>query len=213
MAGKSGSKAGSSSKPRSKATRSGPGGRSAVPRSPMDLPARDRETGLVHVIVDTPKGSPVKFKYEPSKAGYTISHILPAGAVFPFDFGSIPGTAAEDGDPMDVLILVEWPTFAGCIVPVRLVGALEAEQTQEGETVRNDRLIGVAESSRTYADVSRLGDLPGKLVAEIEHFFVSYNEERGRDFRVRARLTPERSGRLVSEGEKRFREKTRPRGR
>ena len=170
----------------------------------MDLPARDRETGLVHVVVDTPKGSPVKFKYDPSKAGYTVAHILPAGAVFPFDFGSIPGTSAEDGDPMDVLILIEWPTFAGCVVPVKLIGALEAEQTQEGETFRNDRLIGVAEKSRAFADVSRLGDLPGKLLGEIEHFFVSYNEERGRGFRVTARLGPDRSERLVSEGEKRF---------
>jgi len=209
MAGKTGSRSGSRPMPKRPKT----SGRPAAPRMPMDLPARDRETGLVHAIVDTPKGSPVKFKYEPSKAGYTISHVLPAGAVFPFDFGSIPGTAAEDGDPMDVLILVEWPTFAGCVVPVRLVGAIEAEQTQEGETVRNDRLIGVAESSRTYADVARLADLPGKLLAELEHFFVSYNEERGREFRVRARLAPDRSERLVNEGEKRFREKGRGRKR
>jgi len=170
----------------------------------MDLPARDRATGLVHVVVDTPRGSPVKFKYDMAKGCYTIAHILPAGAAFPFDFGSIPGTAAQDGDPVDVLILIEWPTFAGCVVPVRLIGALEAEQTQEKETFRNDRLIGVAEKSRAYADVSRLADLPGRLLSEIERFFVSYNEERGRDFRVLARLSPERSQRLVSDGEKRF---------
>ncbi len=195
----------SKSKAGSKEKRSGSsGGRSGASHSPMDLPARDRATGLVHVVVDTPKGSHVKFKYDDAKGGYTISHILPAGAGFPFDFGSIPGTAAEDGDPMDVLILLEWPTFPGCVVPVKLVGALEAEQTQDGETFRNDRLIGVAESSRTYADVSRLGDLPGKLLGEIEHFFVSYNQERGREFRVLARPGPDRSQRLVADGEKRF---------
>jgi inorganic pyrophosphatase len=101
------------------------------------------------------------------------------GAVFPFDFGSIPRTAAEDGDPMDALILMEWSTFPGCLVPVRLIGALEAEQTQDGKTIRNDRLIGVAERSRIYADARELGGLPGKLLDEVEHFFVSCNEERG----------------------------------
>jgi inorganic pyrophosphatase len=206
MAARSKSRAGSKAK---RTGSSGGGGRPGARQSPLDLPAHDRATGLVHVLVDTPKGSPVKFKYDLAKGCFTIAHILPAGAVFPFDFGSIPGTAAEDGDPVDVLILIEWPTFAGCLVPARLVGALEAEQTQEGDTFRNDRLIGVAETSRTYAGVRKLGDLPGKLLGEIERFFVSYNEERGREFRVLARLGHDRAERLVSDGEKRFGKKGR----
>ena len=171
------------------------------------LPSRDRTSGLVHVLVDTPKGSPTKFKFDLEKGCYTISHVLPAGAVFPFDFGSIPRTAAEDGDPMDVLILSEWPSFAGCLVPVRLIGAVEAEQTQEGETVRNDRLIGVAERSRVYADVREFGGLPGRLLEELEHFFVSYNEERGRQFRVLKRSGRRRAATLLEAGERRFRAK------
>jgi inorganic pyrophosphatase len=174
-----------------------------------ELPARDRASGLVHVLVDTPKGSPTKFKYDLEKGCYTISHILPPGAVFPYDFGSVPRTAAEDGDPLDVLILMEWPSFAGCLVPVRLVGALEAEQTQEGKTTRNDRLIGVAERSRLYKDVRELSGLPGKRVEELEHFFVSYNEERGRQFRVLRRSGRRRATTLLEEGERRFREKER----
>ena len=197
-----------SAKSRSK-SKSASGGGPARPRSPMDLPSRDRSTRFVNVLVDTPKGSPVKFKYDLDKDCYTIAHILPPGAVFPFDFGSIPQTAAEDGDPVDLLILMEWPSFAGCLVPVRLIGVLEAEQTQEGETDRNDRLIGVAAASRTYADVKTLSGLPGKLLAELEHFFVSYNEERGREFRVLGRFGPERAARLVTAGERRFRSKRR----
>jgi inorganic pyrophosphatase len=160
---------------------------------------------MVHVLVDTPEGSPVKFKYDLEKRCYTISHILPPGAVFPFDFGSIPQTAAEDGDPLDVLILMEWPSFPGCLVPVRLVGALEAEQTQEGKTNRNDRLIGVAEKTRLYGGIRNLGGLPGKLLSEIEHFFVSYNEERGRQFRVLKRSGPAAAASLLEAGERRFR--------
>ena len=191
------------SRPRGKS--SSGAGSAAPPGSPLALPTRDRSTGLLHVVVDTPKGNPVKFKYDLEKRCYTIAHVLPPGMMFPFDFGSIPRTLGEDGDPMDVLILLEWPSFAGCVVPVRLVGVLEAEQTQEGKTSRNDRLIGAAGRSRAYRDVRSLKDLPGKLLEELEHFFVSYNEERGREFKVVGRFGPRRAARLVEAGERRFR--------
>jgi len=172
----------------------------------FDLPAWDSPTGLLHVLVDTPKGSPIKFKIDRKKNCYTIAHIFPPGTVFPFDFGSIPSTLAEDGDPLDVLILMEEPTFSGCLVPVRLLGAIVAEQTQEGRTDRNDRLIGAADKSRLYRDLEALEELPNHVLEEIEHFFVSYNEERGRDFRVIGRAGPERARRLVQVGVRRFRE-------
>ncbi len=177
----------------------------ATPRSPLDLPTYDPSSGLLHVLVDTPRGSPVKFKYDLEKRCYTIAHILPPGAMFPFDFGSIPRTSAEDGDPVDVLILMEWPSFPGCLVPVRLIGVLEAQQTEKGKTNRNDRLIGVAQQSREYRYVKTLADLPGNLSKELEHFFVSYNEERGRKFRVFRRLGPARAAKLVEAGQLRFR--------
>jgi inorganic pyrophosphatase len=180
---------------------------SAGASSLSELPPWDASSGLLHVIVDTPKGSPIKFKWDLEKRCYTISHILPPGTLFPFDFGSIPQTSAEDGDPLDVLILVEEPSFVGCLVPVRLIGVLEADQTQEGKTFRNDRLIGAAEKSRTYRDVLTLEDVPDHLLREVEHFFVSYNEERGRVFKVLGRFGPDRAVRLVDAGEQRFRGK------
>jgi inorganic pyrophosphatase len=169
----------------------------------------DSSSRLLHVVVDTPKGSPIKFKYDAEKRGFTIAHVLPPGMVFPFDFGSVPRTLAEDGDPLDALVLLEAPTFAGCVVPVRLVGVLEAKQTQKGKTMRNDRLIGVAGESRTYREIRRLDDVPDHLRRSIEHFFVSYNEERGRRFRVTGRFGPARARSLVRAGERRFRGSTR----
>ncbi len=106
------------------------------------------KSGTLNVLVDTPRGSAVKFKLDRESGVYTVAHFLTPGAVFPFDFGSIPSTSAEDGDPLDLLVLAEAPTFPGCLVPVRLVGGLEARQTQEGKTMRNDRLLGVASESR-----------------------------------------------------------------
>jgi inorganic pyrophosphatase len=169
----------------------------------------DSSSKLLHVVVDTPKGSPVKFKYDVENRSYTIAHVLPPGLVFPFDFGSVPGTRADDGDPLDALILLEAPTFAGCLVPVLLIGVLVGKQTQKGRTLRNDRLIGVAAESRTYREIRRLGDVPDPLLRSIEQFFVTYNEQRGRRFRVTGRFGSTRARRLVREGERRFRESAR----
>lgn len=177
------------------------------PPSPLALPAFDSATGHLHVVVDTPRGSAIKFKFDLEKGCYTISHVLPPGTVFPFDFGSIPSTSADDDDPLDVLILLEEPSFPGCLVPVRLIGVLEAEQTQEGKKDRNDRLIGVAAESRVYKELAELKGVPKHRLKEIEHFFVSYNEERGRRFKVLGRYGKARAERLVRAGERRFREK------
>ena len=174
------------------------------------LPAWDPESGLLHVIVDTPKGSATKFKHDPKKNMFTIAHVLPPGAAFPFDFGSIPSTAAEDGDPLDVLVLHENPSFPGCLMLVRIVGVLEAKQTQDGKTQRNDRLIGVASESRAYGDFRSLQDVPRHLLDEIEHFFVSYNEERGRSFRPLGRFGVRRATALIKRGERLFRKEKQP---
>ena len=180
--------------------------RTVEARGSDDIPTWDPETGHLNVIVDTPKGSAIKFKYDVSNRIYKVSHILPPGTVFPFDFGSIPSTLAADGDPLDVIILMEQPAFAGCLVQVRLVGVLEAKQTQEGKTQRNDRLIGVAVASRLYERTRTLKDLPDRRLTEIEHYFVSYNKERGRKFRPIGRFGPARARVLVRKGEKYYRD-------
>jgi inorganic pyrophosphatase len=174
-------------------------------KSPSTLPAWDH--GRLHVLVDTPAGSAAKFKLDEKKGCYTVSHMLTPGMVFPFDFGSIPSTAAEDGDPLDVLVIAEAPTFPGCLVPVRLIGALEAKQTQEGRTLRNDRLLGVAAESRRYADLHTITDAPGRLLDELEHFFVSYNQARGRKFRILRRVGPAGAKKLVAAAQRRFESK------
>src|SRR6185295_2604536 len=99
----------------------------------------NRESGEINVIVDTPRGSGNKFKYDEEYQLFKLGGVLPAGAVFPFDFGFIPGTRGEDGDALDVLMLIDEPTFVGCLVAVRLIGVIEAEQIEQGETIRNDR--------------------------------------------------------------------------
>jgi inorganic pyrophosphatase len=170
------------------------------PVSPiLSLPAFDEESGALNVIVETPKGRRNKYKFDEKRGLFKLSKVLPSGAVFPFDFGFVPSTRGEDGDPVDVLILMDEPVMAGCLVAARLVGVIEAEQTEEGRTERNDRLIAVAEGSATHCDVRALGDLSATLLDEIEHFFVSYRAREGHEFKPIGRYGPERAERLVRE--------------
>jgi inorganic pyrophosphatase len=158
----------------------------------------------VQVIVDTPKGSRNKFKFDEKLGWFKLSGVLPAGAVFPFDFGFVPSTLGGDGDALDVLVLMDEPAFVGCLIEVRLIGVIEAEQTEKGETMRNDRLIGVSSEARNYKGVRALGQLNDHFVAEIEHFFVSYNKMKDKVFEPLGRHGPERARELVEEGERVF---------
>jgi len=156
------------------------------------------EDDCVMVVIETTKGSPNKLAFEPRYGTFVLKGVLPAGAVFPFDFGFVPSTRADDGDPLDVLVLMDAPVFPGCIVPSRLVGVIEAQQTEDGKTERNDRLLAVAANSATHRSIQTLSDLSQDLVAQIEHFFVSYNEMKGKRFEVKSRAGKRRALTLVT---------------
>jgi len=160
----------------------------------------------VRVIIDTPQGSRNKFEYDEELGLFKLGGVLPAGASFPFDFGFVPSTLGGDGDPLDVLVLMDEAAFVGCVVVVRLLGVIEAEQTEEsGETMRNDRLIAVAEKARNHKEVRSLGQLSEHLLDEIEHFCISYNEIKGVKFKPLGRFGPKRAERVIEEGARRFR--------
>jgi inorganic pyrophosphatase len=156
------------------------------------------ENDCALVVVETPKGSPNKLKFEPRYGAFVLTGVLPAGAVFPFDFGFVPSTRADDGDPLDVLVLMDAPVFPGCLVPSRIIGAIEAEQTEDGTTERNDRLIAVAANSAAHRSIHTLSDLSADLIAQIEHFFVSYNEMKGKRFEVKRQAGKKRALALVT---------------
>lgn len=166
--------------------------------SPYDnLPSFNPETNDLNAVIDTPKGSRNKYSYREKIGLFELSGVLPAGAVFPFDFGFIPQTLGGDGDPLDVLVLMDEPAFVGCLVPARLLGVVEAKQTEEGKTVRNDRLIAVAVDSSAHENLRSLDDLAEQRLHEIEHFFISYNAAKGKKFEPLGRFGPERARALI----------------
>src|SRR5215831_6683062 len=107
------------------------------------MPPFGPKSEYVNAIIETPKGSRTKFKYDEEHGLFMFDKALPIGQSFPFDFGFLPSTKGGDGDPLDVLVLTDEPTFVGCLVHAKLLGVIEAEQTENGETERNDRLVAV----------------------------------------------------------------------
>jgi len=146
--------------------------------------------GGILAVVESPRGTRSKYKYDRSSGLFRLSHVLPPGMAFPLDYGFVPGTVAEDGDALDVLVLVEEPPPVGGLLATRLIGLLEAQQTQQGETYRNDRVLAVAKESRDYRDVNTIEDLPEGVLERVEEFFVTYNRMRGRTFQFLRRHEP-----------------------
>jgi inorganic pyrophosphatase len=153
--------------------------------NPSRLKPVSKKDDLVRVIVETPKGSRNKYAFDPRHQIFTLKKVLPAGMSFPYDFGFVPQTEAEDGDPLDVLILMEEPAFAGCMIQCRLIGVIEGEQQEkDGKKQRNDRLLAVESGSHFYSEIKHVDELPRQLLREIGEFFVNYHRLDGRRFRV-----------------------------
>jgi inorganic pyrophosphatase len=164
------------------------------------LEAFDKKTNTCNVIIETPKGSRNKYGYLPELNIFKLKSVLPTGASFPFDFGFIPSTLGSDGDPIDVMVLMDEAAFPGCLISCNLIGVIEANQTENGNTVRNDRLIAISSTSRTHTDIKSIKDINKGLLKEIEHFFISYNQIRGNEFVPLGQNGPDRAVQLVKEG-------------
>lgn len=173
----------------------------------MQMPKPYNEDGDVNVVIETPKGGNFKNDYDPKLRLFRLAKALPAGMHFPYDFGFIPGTLAEDGDPLDILVLSPAPLFVGCMVAVRLIGVLEAEQTAKDskKAIRNDRLVGCLKTQAGDEDVvfSNVKELPQKLMEEVEAFFIQYNRLEGTRFHCLGWHGPKRASTLLKKSIKR----------
>jgi inorganic pyrophosphatase len=151
---------------------------------PTQLKPIDKNDGILQVIVETPKGSRNKFAFDPDQKVFALRKVLPAGMTFPYDFGFLPRTIAQDGDPIDVLLFMDEPAFPGVAVRARLVGIIEGEQLDGKKKIRNDRLLAVAEMNHFYANIHRPEDLPKDFLRELEDFFVNYHKLEGKQYKL-----------------------------
>ena len=137
---------------------------------------------LTVVIIETPKGSRNKYAYDPKERVFELKKVLPAGMSFPYDFGFVPSTLAEDGDPLDVLVLMDEPAFAGCKLKCRLIGIIEGEQGGKDDRVRNDRVVAIENENHSLANVHHIKDLGKSFVRELEEFFVNFHRLSGKEY-------------------------------
>jgi inorganic pyrophosphatase len=163
-------------------------------------PQLDAKNGTCRAIIETPKGFRSKFDYDPDSGLFMLGGLLPEGMMFPFDFGFIPSTLGEDGDPIDIMVLMDAPAHVGCLIDVRIIGIITAEQTQDGKTETNDRLLGVAVHSYDHQHLKTIGDVSKTLLDQVEEFFVSYNKQRGKKFRVTGTGGPKKAFKFLKSG-------------
>jgi inorganic pyrophosphatase len=152
----------------------------------MNKKSRSRESKpeTQQVIIETPANSRNKYKFNEETGRMKLSKVLPEGMMFPYDFGFIPGTKGDDGDPLDVLVLADEPMFPGCEVECRLVRVIKAKQKEKGTENRNDRIVAVAEGSVLYAGFHELADIEPGVLSQIEQFFTNYQKARDIEFKV-----------------------------
>jgi inorganic pyrophosphatase len=152
---------------------------------PAKLRAVDEtDSKLLVVIIETPKGSRNKYAYDVKEHIFELKKVLPAGMAFPYDFGFVPSTRGGDGDPLDVLVLMDEPAFAGCKLTCRVVGIIEGEQSDKKTTERNDRVVAVEMANHSYARVKHIDDLGKRFEKELEDFFVNYHRLGGMKYKV-----------------------------
>jgi inorganic pyrophosphatase len=165
---------------------------------PAKLGPFDKEDeDLIVVIIETPKGSRNKYAYDAKGHIFELKKVLPAGMAFPYDFGFVPSTKGGDGDPLDVLVLMDEPAFAGCKLTCRVVGLIEGEQSDKKTTQRNDRVVAVEAENHSYARVKHIDDLGSRFEKELEEFFVNYHRLGGMHYKILAVKGPAAAWRAV----------------
>jgi|SRR3984957_6879036 inorganic pyrophosphatase len=172
-------------------------------------PINENDHEIIRVIIETPKGSRNKYAFDKDARVFELKKVLPAGMNFPYDFGFLPSTLADDGDPTDVLVLMDEPAFPGCVLKCRIVGIIQGEQSAKRKTERNDRIIAIEQDNHSYASVKHVDDLGKEFARELEDFFVNYHKLIGKEYKILGLKGPKAAQRCIREGMKAARREAR----
>lgn len=155
----------------------------------------------VNAVIEIPKESVNKYEYDKELKVFRLDRTLFSPVHYPGDYGFIPCTLGMDGDPLDVLVLVEAPSFPGCLMEVRPIGVLRMLDQGKGD----EKILAVAASDPLYREVSDIGQVFEHTLREIEHFFSVYKALEGKKTEIAGWDGVEPARKIISEGEKRFR--------
>lgn len=149
--------------------------------------------GPLEVVVEIPAGSHNKYEYDHVRGRFVLDRVLYSSVHYPGDYGFLEGTLADDGDPLDVLVIISEPTFPGCVVRARLIGALDMTD-EKGHDIK---ILAVAHDDPRWDQTHALADLSPHRLREIEHFFDVYKELEEREVKVRGWLSAEEAWGVV----------------
>jgi inorganic pyrophosphatase len=170
----------------------------------IKLPVRN-DHGDVHVVVETTRGSAAKLEYDPDLQVFTLSKALILGLTYPYDWGFVPSTKGEDGDPIDALVIHEAATAPGLVLKCKIIGVLEVLQREKGKKrIRNDRLIAVPRDSHREKADKDARDLSKQVREEIERFFVATDELEDKELKFLGWKGPNKGARLIDAAAKAF---------
>ncbi|HRI50370.1 MAG TPA: inorganic diphosphatase [Pseudomonadota bacterium] len=170
-----------------------------------DLPPFDEQHNL-RVVVETPRGANIKIKFDENLGCFSLSRILPLGVAYPYDFGFVPQTLAQDGDPLDVMVLIDAVTYPGVVIACRPLGALQVEE--RGLRGRpNHRLVAVPVKAARKDEVRNFSDLGRRMQQELERFFVMSSSFTSKDPVVRGWVGPDAAGEMVQRAIARYKER------
>lgn len=168
----------------------------------INLPLRDAD-GAFHVVVEAPRGSVVKMKYEPQLNTFVFKRPLLLGVSYPYDWGFFPSTCADDGDPLDAMVLFDAPTWPGTIIASTPIGVVRLVQKEEGkkEHVRNDRVIVVPVEDRRFKQVY---DLAPRVIEELEQFFITASKIAGKQVSIEGWEGPKVASETILEAAEKY---------
>jgi inorganic pyrophosphatase len=147
----------------------------------------DRAPEVVNTIVEIAKGRRSKFELDEETGLFRLDRYLYSSSHYPGDYGFVPQTVADDGDALDVLIMVNEPTFSGCLIAARVLGIFGMTDRGKGD----DKVLAVPDSDPLFADYQSLGDVPPHFLREVEHFFTTYKQLEGAHVEARGWLPRE----------------------
>ena len=165
-------------------------------------PVASDDKEMLRVVIETPKGSRNKFAFDSKERIFQLKKVLPCGMMFPYSFGFIPSTKGDDGDPLDVLVLMDEPVFPGCVLTCRPIGVIEGEQGSGKDMERNDRILAIEQDSHQWADIKTVDDLGNRFCKELEQFFEDYHKLSKQQYRVLDVKGPNAAWKLVKNGQK-----------
>ena len=166
------------------------------------LPAGENAPDRVNAVIEIPHGSVNKYEYDKQLHVFRLDRTLYSPVHYPGDYGFIPSTLGHDGDPLDVLVLVDEPSFPGCLIEVRPIGVLRMVDQGKGD----EKILAVVESDPTYRQIKDYGQVFPHQLREIEHFFTIYKSLEGKKTEIVGFEGVEAARRIIAEGQKRVRE-------